>query len=153
MIVNTAYIYMGVGGGGGGGGETPVNPNLWQDGVSNYPVVFTNKSSISPDGLELTHYGGSATFSELQLTGFNSLTISLKPNTKLFNSVNIKIEFLNSTGQLLGTETAKFEANYGTESPPQTVNIPSSAKIQNAKIKITDTSKNIDVTLSSALLS
>ena len=150
MIVNTAYIYMGVGGGGGGGGETPVNPNLWQDGVSNYPVVFTNKSSISPDGLELTHYGGSATFSELQLTGFNSLTINPPPNP-VFVDIPIVIEFFNSAGQKLGTETVTFK--FGEGAQPQTVNIPSSAKIQNAKIRIKNNSRNASITLSSALLS
>ena len=71
MIVNTAYIYMGVGGGGGG---TPANPNLWQDGVANYPVEFTN-SSISADGL-LLNKNATATFSELQLTDFANLKIT-----------------------------------------------------------------------------
>ena len=82
MIVNTAYIYMG-----GGGAE--VNPNLWKDGVSNYPVVFTKGSSISAEGLHLPKNGGAATFSELRLTGFNSLTISV--NTKVFIDFPIKI--------------------------------------------------------------
>ena len=141
MIVNTAYIYMGNGGG-------PVNPNLWQDGVSNYPVVFTN-SSISADGLKLTKNGGAATFSKLQLTSFNSLTISRDPNVMLFANLNITIEFFNSADQLIGTETATFSRSVVT----QTVNIPSAAKIQNAKIRMTNTWKNTDITLVSALLS
>ena len=145
MIVNTAYIYMGSGGG------TPVNPNLWQDGVSNYPVEFTN-SSISSTGLELTKNGASATFSELQLTGFNSLTTSLKPGTILFGSSSIKIEFLNTAGQVLGAETVKYKGD-GTALEPKTVNIPSSAKIQNAKIRITNTSSYSSITLTSAVLS
>lgn len=151
MIVNTAYIYMGVGGGGGGGGDTPANPNLWQDGVSNYPVAFTNGSSISADGVRLTKEGGAATFSELQLTGFNSLTISLPPKTSLVLNAPIVIEFFNSAGQILGAETVTFKRGQGV--PPQTVNVPSSAKIQNAKIRITNNSKNIAIMLASALLS
>ena len=143
MIVNTAYIYMGSGGGGGG----TVNPNLWQDGVSNYPVTFTKQSSISSDGVLLTE-GGSATFSELQLTGYNSLTLS-RVIGSYASPVDIKIEFLNSEGQLLGKETAAFKFN--TQS--QTVNIPGSAKIQNAKIRMTNTSKMSPVTFSSAVLS
>lgn len=147
MIVNTAYIYMGSGG-------APVNPNLWQDGVANYPVVFTDGSSISSEGLILKSKGGAATFSELRLTGFNSLTISLLQSATMFTDTTIKIEFLNSAGQLLGTETVTFKA---FETPtPQTVNIPSSAKIQNAKIRITHTTNTLNkfnVTLSSALLS
>ena len=87
MIVNTAYIYMGVGGGGGG---EPANPNLWQDGVSNYPVEFTN-SSISSDGLHLAKGGGAATFSELILTGFNSLTISMYKDVTIFTNIPIKL--------------------------------------------------------------
>ena len=142
MIVNTAYIYMGNGG-------APVNPNLWQDGVSNYPVVFTNNSSISSNGLSLTKDGGSATFSELRLTDFNSLTISRDPDAMLFANLNITIEFFNSSGQLLGTETATFSRSVVT----QTVNIPSAAKIQNAKIAMTNTWKNNPITLVSALLS
>lgn len=145
MIVNTAYIYMGAGGGGG----TPVNPNLWQDGVANYPVEFTN-SSISSDGLNLKKSTGVATFSELQLTGFNSLTISPPPNP-VFVDIPIVIEFFNSAGQKLGTETVTFK--FGEGAQPQTVNIPSSAKIQNAKIRIKNNSRNASITLSSALLS
>lgn len=140
MIVNTAYIYM--------GGGAAVNPNLWQDGVSNYPVSFKN-SSISSDGLHLPKGGSAATFSELQLTSFNSLTISRDPNVQLFANLNITIEFFNSADQLLGTETATFSKSVVT----QTVNIPSSAKIQNAKISIKNTNKNYAITLVSALLS
>ena len=144
MIVNTAYIYMGSGGGGGG---TPVNPNLWQDGVANYPVEFTNNSSIKPKYLKLT-YGGSATFSELILTGFNSLTISKYDDTYHPN-IPIKIEFFNSAGQLLGTETVTFAYSTTTQS----VNIPSAAKIQNAKIRMTNETSNRSINLSSAVLS
>lgn len=142
MIVNTAYIYMGNGG-------APVNPNLWQDGVSNYPVVFANGSSISSDGLHLPKDGGAATFSELQLTGFNSLTISRDPNVQLFANLNFTIEFFNSADQLLGTETATFSRSVVT----QTVNIPSAAKIQSAKIRMPNRNKNYAITLVSALLS
>ena len=142
MIVNTAYIYMGS----GGGGE-PANPNLWQDGVANYPVTFTKNSSISSDGVLLAE-GGSATFSELQLTGYNSLTIS-RVTGPFAAPIDITIEFLNSEGHLLGKETAAFTSNMKS----QTVNLPGSAKIQNAKIRMKNTSKLIPVTLSSALLS
>ena len=144
MIVNTAYIYMGSGGGGGG---EPANPNLWQNGVSNYPVEFTNNSSIKPNYLTLTS-SGSATFSELLLTGFNSLTISRYGNDFLPN-IPIKIEFFNSSGQLLGTETVTFA--YSTKT--QSVNIPSAAKIQNAKIRMTNENSSRNINLSSAVLS
>lgn len=144
MIVNTAYIYMGVGGGGGG---TPANPNLWQDGVANYPVEFTKNSSIKPKYLSLTR-GGSATFSELLLTGFNSLTIS-RYGEDFIPNIPIKIEFFNSSGQLLGTETATF--TYSTTA--QSVNIPSAAKIQNAKIRMTNENSSKNINLSSAVLS
>lgn len=142
MIVNTAYIYM-------GGGGAPVNPNLWQDGVSNYPVVFTNGSSISSDGLKLAKNGGAATFSELQLTGFNSLTITRPSDFTSIAPAIVAIEFFNSAGQLLGTESANIPAS----SSAITVNIPSSAKIKNTKIKMTNKHKNNNITLVSALLS
>lgn len=142
MIVNTAYIYMGRGG-------APVNPNLWQDGVSNYPVVFTNGSSISSVGLSLPKDSGAATFSELRLTDFNSLTISRNPDEPLFSNLNITIEFFNSEGQLIGTETATFSKTVKTK----TVNIPSSAKMQNAKIRMKNTNLIYTITLVSALLS
>ena len=143
MIVNTAYIYMGSGGGGG----TPANPNLWQDGVANYPVEFTNNSSIKPKYMNLT-YTGSATFSELPLTGFNSLTIS-KYGDGFIPNIPIKIEFFNGSGQLLGTETVTFAYSTTTQS----VNIPSAAKIQNAKIRMTNENSNRIINLSSAVLS
>ena len=144
MIVNTAYIYMGSGGGGGG---TPANPNLWQDGVANYPVEFTKNSSIKPKYLSLIS-GGSATFSELLLTGFNSLTIS-KYGDGFIPNIPIKIEFFNSSGQLLGTETVTFAYSTTTQS----VNIPSAAKIQNAKIRMTNENSSKNINLSSAVLS
>ena len=149
MIVNTAYIYMGSGG-------TPVNPNLWQDGVANYPVTLTD-AEISSGGLTLKR-NGAATFSELQLTGFNNLTISLTPNsnTQMFGAV-VKIKFINSAGELLGTETADFGRPSGESPVNKTVNIPSSAKIQSAKISITNNSNHPSsrnsITLPSALLS
>ena len=148
MIVNTAYIYMGSG---GGGGDTPVNPNLWQDGVSNYPVEFTNNSSISSEYLNLTGGGGSAAFSELLLTGFNSLTITAYQGGDPYSNITIKIEFFNSSGQFLGRETAKFTYNPITPTKPKTVNIPSAAKIQNAKIRMTNDSSKI-VKFASAVL-
>ena len=140
MIVNTAYIYMGSGG-------AQVNPNLWQDGVANYPVEFTKNSSIKPRYLSLIS-GGSATFSELLLTGFNSLTIS-KYGDGFIPNIPIKIEFFNSSGQLLGTETVTF--TYSTTT--QSVNIPSAAKIQNAKIRMTNENSSKNINLSSAVLS
>ena len=147
MIVNTAYIYMGS----GGGGE-PANPNLWQNGVSNYPVEFTNNSSISSRYLDLTRGGGSATFSELLLNGFNSLTITAYQGGNTYFNIPIKIEFFNSSGQLLGTETATFTYSGMSTTQPQTVNIPSAAKIQNAKIRMTnDSSKTVK--FASAVLS
>ena len=149
MIVNTAYIYMGVGGGGGG---TPANPNLWQDGVSNYPVEFTNNSLISSRYLNLTKGGGSAAFSELLLTGFNSLTITVYQGGNEYFNIPIKIEFFNSSGQLLGTETAKFTYSSISTTQPKTVNIPSAAKIQNAKIRMTNDG-NKTVKFASAVLS
>ena len=154
MIVNTAYIYMGVGGGGGGGGggDTPANPNLWQDGVANYPVEFTNNSSISSEYLDLTRGGGSAAFSELLLTDFNNLTITVYQGGNMYSNIVIKFEFLNSSGQLLGTETAKFTYGPTFTTPPKTVNIPSAAKIQNAKIRMKNSSSK-DVKFASAVLS
>ena len=152
MIVNTAYIYMAVGGGGGGGGgggDTPVNPNLWQDGVANYPVVFTN-SSISADGLLLEpkmSMKATATFSELQLTDFANLEIS--GNNSNFVNLDIKFEFFDSSDQLLGTRTATFPLNTNT----RTVTVPSKARIKNAKIKITNTATRYSITLISAVLS
>lgn len=141
MIVNTAYIYM-------GNGVAPVNPNLWQDGVSNYPVEFNN-SSISSKGVNLTKNGGAATFSELRLTDFNSLTISRPDDYTSLVNIRVAIEFFNSSDQLLGTENARFE----TSVKAVTVNIPSSAKIRKAKIRMTNTNTNNAITLVSALLS
>ena len=146
MIVNTAYIYMGSGGGG-----TPVNPNLWQDGVSNYPVVFTN-SKITSKGLQFNKYGaGDATFSELTLTHLNSLTLSGSiEGGSISAKVEIGIDFYSSDNMLIGTATASFSRSGNSVA----VDIPSSAKIQNAKIKIRkDAASSPTLTLSSALLS
>ena len=143
MIVNTAYIYMGSGGG------APVNPNLWQDGVSNYPVEFNN-SSISASGLNFTAAQGEATFSELTLTQFNSLTLSGRTSASGMNpKVEIGIEFYSSDNVLIGTTTATFSKSGNSV----TVDIPSSAKIQNAKIKIKKAAYGYPSTLSSAVLS
>ena len=150
MIVNTAYIYMGVGGGGGGGGGTPANPNLWKDGVSNYPVVFTD-SKITASGLNFISVPGEATFSELTLTQFNSLTLSGRTSSQqgLKPKVEIGIEFYSSDNVLIGTTTATFSKSGNSV----TVDIASSAKIQNAKIKIKKAAYGFPSTLSSAVLS
>ena len=147
MIVNTAYIYMGAGGGGGG---TPVNPNLWQDGVSNYPVVFTNNSSISSAGLNFISLPGAATFSELTLTYFNKLTLTGRASGGgITTKVEININFYSGDNVLLGTATASFTKSGNSVA----VDIPSSAKIQNAKIKIEKSAYGNSLTLSSALRS
>lgn len=146
MIVNTAYIYMGSGGGGGG---TPANPNLWQDGVSNYPVTLT-KTKISSEGLKFSSEPGAATFSELPLTYFKDLTLSGRTDGGGATAkVEININFYSGDNVLLGTSTASFTRSVGSV----TVDIPSSAKIQNAKIKIEKSKYGPTLTLSSALLS
>ena len=144
MIVNTAYIYMGVGGG------TPANPNLWQDGVSNYPVEFTGDCSISADGLKFISAPGDATFSELPLKSFNSLTLSGRTTAGGMNpKVEISIEFYSGDNVLIGTRSATFLKSENSVA----VDIPSSAKIQNAKIKIKKAAYGLPSTLSSAVLS
>lgn len=141
MIVNTAYFYM--------GGGAAVNPNLWQDGVSNYPVEFTY-SSISSEGLKFTSAPGAATFSELPLTHFNSLTLTGRRNSGGSQAdVNIDISFYSSDNMLIGAKTATFLKSGNSVA----VDIPSSAKIPNAKIKIEKSKYGADATLSSALLS
>ena len=143
MIVNTAYIYMGSGG-------TPVNSNLWQDGVANYPVVFTGNCSISADGLNFISTPGDATFSELPLKSFNSLTLSGRTTAGGMNpKVEIGIEFYSSDNVLIGTRSATFSKSENSVA----VDIPSSAKIQNAKIKIKKAAYGYPSTLSSAVLS
>lgn len=143
MIVNTAYIYM-------GGGGAPVNPNLWQDGVANYPVEFTN-SSISSAGLNFTQTAGDATFSELPLTYFNGLTLSGRTAGPTATSkIEIGIEFYSSDNVLIETRTATFSKSGNSVG----VDIPSSAKIPNAKIKIKKAATyGFTLTLSSAVLS
>ena len=141
MIVNTAYIYM--------GGGAAVNPNLWQDGVSNYPVEFTN-SSISSEGLNFTSAPGAATFSELPLTHFNSLTLTGRRISGGGQAdVDIVINFNSSDNMLIGKTTATFSKSGNSVA----VDIPSSAKIPNAKIKIEKAKYGSDATLSSAVLS
>lgn len=144
MIVNTAYIYMGTGGGGG----EPANPNLWQDGVSNYPVEFTD-SSITAEGLKFITRQGDATFSELPLTYFNRLTLTGRITNGPTRTSEISIEFYSSDNVLIGTTTAEFPKSEKSV----TVDIPSSAKIQNAKIKIKKTDYYSSLIFPSAVLS
>ena len=143
MIVNTAYIYMGSGG-------APVNPNLWQDGVSNYPVVFTGGCSLSSSGLYFPSPEGDATFSELPLKDFNTLTITGRLFYDMPLQTNISIEFYSRDNVLIGSTTVTI-STYGD---PAAVNIPSSAKIKNAKIKIKKhATPGFYLTLFSAVLS
>lgn len=144
MIVNTAYIYMGRGGG------TPVNPNLWQDGVSNYPAAL-NKSTITTDGLVFTSAAGTAIFSDLPLTHFNGLKLSGRTaGATISAKVTVEIEFYDSNDTLLGNANATFSKSGGSVS----LNIPTSAKVSNAKIKIAKNyTSGITLTLISAMLS
>lgn len=142
MIVNTAYIYMGDG--------AAVNPNLWQDGVSNYPATFTGGCQISRDGLYFPSPAGDATFSELPLTNFNTLTITGRVFYDMPLQTNISIEFYSRDNVLIGTSGATI-TTYGATAA---INIPSSAKIKNARIKIKkDATPGFYITLSSAVLS
>ena len=143
MIVNTSYIYMGSGG-------AAVNPNLWQDGVSNYPATFTGGCQISWDGLHMPSPAGDATFSELPLTNFNTLTITGRLFYDMPLQTNISIEFYSRDNVLIGGTTMRVSTFGDTAA----INIPSSAKIKNARIKIKkDTTAGTYITLSSAVLS
>ena len=131
------------------GGGAAVNPNLWQDGVSNYPVELTY-SSISSEGLNFTSVPGAATFSELPLTHFNSLTLTGRRISGGSQAdVDIVINFYSSDNMLIGTTTATFSKSGNSVA----VDIPISAKIPNAKIKIEKAKYGSDATLSSAVLS
>jgi len=142
MIVNTAYIYM--------GGGAAVNPNLWQDGVSNYPAAL-NKSKITTDGLVFTNAAGTAIFSDLTLTHFNSLKLSGRATGPTITAkVTIDVEFRGADDNLLGSSTATFSRSGETVS----LTIPSSAKVSNAKIKIAKNyTSGMTLTLISAMLS
>ena len=132
-----------------GNGGAAVNPNLWQDGVSNYPVELTN-SSISSEGLNFRSAPGDATFSELPLTHFNSLTLTgRRISGGSLSETDIGISFYSSDNMLIGTTTATFSKSGNSVA----VDIPSSAKIPNAKIKIEKAKYGADATLSSAVLS
>lgn len=137
MIVNTAYPFMGEKG-------PSVNPYLWQDGVSNYPVQFT-RANISIEGLKINSNGGSATFSEMTLTKFTSLTITGEGSANM-GSVAVNIEFY-SDDALIGKETVNFSKSGNTRN----VNIPISARVKNAKIKMSNKS-SYNVTMSEAVL-
>ena len=143
MFVYPAYIYMSNGG-------TPANPNLWQDGVSNYPATL-DKSNITTAGLVFTTNAGTAIFSDLPLTHFNSLKLSgHTAGAGMSAKVSVEIEFRDSNDTLLGNASATFSKSGDSVS----MNIPTSAKVPNAKIKIAKNyTPSATLTLISAMLS
>lgn len=67
MIVNTAYPFMIA--------KTPAaNPNLFENGVSNYQTAFTN-ASLDASGLSLQN-SGKASFYNIPLSNFSILNFS-----------------------------------------------------------------------------
>lgn len=105
MIVNTAYPFMIA--------KTPAaNPNLFENGVSNYQTAFTN-ASLDTSGLNLQS-GGIADFYGIPLSKFSILNFSGK--SAAFAKVTIYIEVLDTNGDPIYT-SAGFELNRANSSP------------------------------------
>ena len=87
MIVNTAYPFMIA--------KTPAaNPNLFENGVSNYQTAFTN-ASLDASGLSLQN-SGKASFYSIPLSNFSILNFS--GVTVGFSSGKVWIAILDTNG-------------------------------------------------------
>ena len=105
MIVNTAYPFMIA--------RTPAaNPNLFENGVSNYQTAFTN-ASLDTSGLSLQP-NATADFYNIPLSKFSILNFSGKSNT--FAKSTIYIEVLDTNGTSIYTSNG-FELNKSNSSP------------------------------------
>ena len=105
MIVNTAYPFMIA--------KTPAaNPNLFENGVSNYQTSFTG-ASLDTSGLNLQP-NATADFYNIPLSKFSILNFSGKSNT--FAKSTIYIEVLDTNGTSIYTSNG-FELNKSNSSP------------------------------------
>ena len=105
MIVNTAYPFMIA--------KTPAaNPNLFENGVSNYQTSFT-KASLDTSGLHLQP-NATADFYNIPLSKFSILNFS--GNGGAFAKSTIYIEVLDTNGTSIYTSNS-FELNKGNSSP------------------------------------
>ena len=92
MIVNTAYPFMIA--------KTPAaNPNLFENGVSNYQTAF-NRASLDTSGLKL-QTNATADFYGIPLSKFSILNFS--GNGGAFSKSTIYIEVLDTNGTSIYT--------------------------------------------------
>ena len=105
MIVNTAYPFMIA--------KTPAaNPNLFENGVSNYQTAF-NRASLDTSGLKL-QTNATADFYGIPLSKFSILNFS--GNGGAFSKSTIYIEVLDTNGTSIYTSRG-FELDKGNSSP------------------------------------
>ena len=105
MIVNTAYPFMIA--------KTPAaNPNLFENGVSNYQTSFT-KASLDTSGLKLQP-NATADFYNIPLSKFSILNFS--GNGGSFSKSTVYIEVLDTNGTSIYTSNG-FELNRSNSSP------------------------------------
>lgn len=141
MIVNTAYIYMGVGGGG-----AEVNPVIFSKNEINYKYTGTN-FYITPDGYIGIGGNSELIFEDLDLTTFEKLTITA------YNDLNktqyLTVNVIDSSGNVSNGITLSFNRN---NTGTNLFDIPAEFKRAKMKIKFSLPAFS-QLTLQSAILS
>ena len=107
MIVNPAYIYLSK-------KEAPANPNLWENGVINYPIVSSpNAQFIPQQNIFHVPYRQYVTFT-LPLKQFSKLTIRARGDSAGYQ-LSVKIFNESTTEKLFQLGT--LEQNYVYDIP------------------------------------
>lgn len=139
MIVNPAYIYMGIGG-------APGNPVIFQQNEINYKYSGTNFTKTTEDYFEMQS-NSELIFENLDLTNFEKLKVMVQ-NTYPRN-LYLTVNFITSSGKTSDNIENRIYAN---NTRTYTFNIPTDFKDKKMKIKFSLGGGSL-LTLQSAILS
>lgn len=138
MIVNPAYAFYAK-------KEPLPDFSLWQGGVVNVPYSVNNARWNSGSNTFLIYSGGYTDFT-VNAKGYSKFLLQISAGNIYGGTVNIS--FYNSGGDLIST----ISQNITQYNKTYTLDIPNSARIANAKIRIQNTSSGISCTMYGAIL-
>ena len=138
MIVNPAYAFYAK-------KEPLPDFSLWAGGVVNVPYTVNNARWIPGSNVFLI-YGGGYTDFTVNAKGYSKFLLRISAGSTYGGNVNIS--FYDSGGSLISTISQKITQYNKT----YTLDIPNSARIANAKIRIQNASSGTDYTMYSAIL-
>lgn len=122
MIVNTAYHFMGKKG-------PAVNPNIWENGVVNYPYTLSGAAAFEPSANRFYIGSGNNVVFTLPLKNFTKITFNIVAGTGAIEQMTVSVV---KNGQLV------VRTKYLPSAVPSDIvfNIPADQQVDDTQIRV-----------------